>query len=212
VIAYTDKLSWYVARSSAMVAWVVITVAMLWGLILSSKAVRRRGVPAWLLGLHRYLGTLSIVFVGLHLLGLVGDNWVHYGWRELFVPMASRYRPGAVAWGIVGLYVLAAIQISSWLKNRLPRWFWHGVHLTSFPMFGIATLHALQSGTDVGNRVVHWGGLVGIAMVITLALFRVAWRGRRPPRRRLTLVRTRTGQAHVPDGGDALVGAISARR
>ena len=63
MIAVTDKLAWYVARSSGIVAWATVTASILWGLTLSSRLVRKRGVPAWLLDLHRYLGTLSLVFV-----------------------------------------------------------------------------------------------------------------------------------------------------
>ena len=67
MIAVTDKLAWYVARSSGIVAWATVTASILWGLTLSSRLVRKRGVPAWLLDLHRYLGTLSLVFVVVHL-------------------------------------------------------------------------------------------------------------------------------------------------
>ena len=58
MIAVTTKLAWYVARSSGIVAWATVTASILWGLTLSSRLVRKRGVPAWLLDLHRYLGTL----------------------------------------------------------------------------------------------------------------------------------------------------------
>jgi hypothetical protein len=83
MIGVTDKLAWYVARSSGIVSWATITASIIWGLTLSSRLVRKRGVPAWLLDLHRYLGTLSLVFVGIHLLGLWADNFVYFGWREM---------------------------------------------------------------------------------------------------------------------------------
>ena len=82
MIAVTDKLAWYVARSSGIVAWATVTASILWGLTLSSRLVRKRGVPAWLLDLHRYLGTLSLVFVLIHLGGLWADNFVYFGWRN----------------------------------------------------------------------------------------------------------------------------------
>ena len=88
MIAVTEKLAWYVARSSGIVAWATVTASILWGLTLSSRLVRKRGVPAWLLDLHRFLGTLSVVFVVVHLFGLWADNFVYFGWRELFIPDA----------------------------------------------------------------------------------------------------------------------------
>ena len=55
MIGFDEKLSWYVARSSGLVAWALVTASIVWGLALSSRLIRRRGVPAWLLALHRYL-------------------------------------------------------------------------------------------------------------------------------------------------------------
>ena len=43
------------------------------------------------------------------------------GPAELFVPLASAWKPGAVAWGVVALYLLLAIEITSLLQRRIPR-------------------------------------------------------------------------------------------
>ena len=115
-----SQLSWYAARASGLVAWAVVTLSILWGLALSTRLVRRKGVPAWLLDLHKFLGTLSLVFVGVHVVALWADNFVYFGPRELFVPFASPWRTGAVAWGIAATYLLVAIQLTSWTMKRLP--------------------------------------------------------------------------------------------
>lgn len=188
ILALNEKLSWYVSRSSGMIAWALVTASILWGVALSSRLVRRRGIPAWLLDLHRYLGTLSIVFTSLHLVGLVGDNYVHFGWSELFVPMASPWQPGNVAWGIAGFYLLVAIQLTSWTMRRLPRRVWHGIHLTRIVMFVAATVHGLRSGTDRDNRVLLWLALTGCALVVLVLGFRIATLGNRH-RGRLETVR-----------------------
>lgn len=174
------KLSWYLARSSGMVAWCVVSAGMAWGLLLSSRRVRRRGGPAWQLDLHRFLGTLSLVFTAVHLAAIVADNFVHFGWTDLTVPMASDWRPGAVAWGIVATYLLAAVQITSWLLPRLPRKVWHAVHLGSFGLFAAATAHGFTAGTDAGSLAVQWGaGTLG-ALVggMTIQRLRSARRAR----------------------------------
>ena len=182
MIAFDDKLSWYVARSSGLIAWALVTASIVWGLALSSRLIRRRGVPAWLLALHRYLGTLSIVFIAVHLLALVADNYVPYGWKDLFVPMATKWRPGATAWGIAGFYLLVAIQITSWLMRFLPRRVWHAVHLSSFGLFVAGTVHGFQAGADMSNRLILWSGMVAIVLVVTLVVFRIAHRGEQPRR------------------------------
>ena len=127
------KLSWYVSRASGIVAWMLLTASVIWGLLLSARILNRSTAPGWLLDLHRYLGALSIVLTGVHIAGLVGDNWLHVGWGDVLVPMYSRYRPGAVALGVVSLYLLVAIEITSLLKSRLPRRLWRSTHYLSFP-------------------------------------------------------------------------------
>ena len=187
MLAVTEQLSWYVARSSGMIAWALVTASILWGLALSGRLVRRRGVPAWLLGLHRYLGTLSVIFVVIHLLALVADNYVYFGWAEMFVPLATDWRPVPTAWGIAAFYLLVAIQVTSWMMRRMPRRVWHTIHLSSFGLFVTGTVHGFQSGADRPNRLVQWSALVGITLVVTLVLFRLFTlserRGRRHSRR-----------------------------
>jgi predicted ferric reductase len=179
------KLSWYAARASGLIAWAVVTLSILWGLALSTRLIRRKGVPAWLLDLHKFLGTLSIVFVAVHVLALWADNFVYFGPRELFVPFASSWRPVAVAWGIAATYLLVAIQITSWMMKRLPRRLWHSVHLVSIPMFVLATVHGFSSGADNKNLVVQWLALTGGLLVFLLVAFRLL-----APRRRTRRVLT----------------------
>ena len=169
----SSKLTWYAARSSGLVAWAVVTASIVWGLAVSTRIIRKKGVPAWCLDLHKFLGTLSIVFVAVHLLALWADNFTYFGPRELFVPMASAWRPGAVAWGVVALYLLVAIQLTSWTMRKLPRRVWHAVHLTSFPMFAFATVHAFTTGADNTNMAVQWVALTGGLFVIFLTNFRL---------------------------------------
>jgi predicted ferric reductase len=171
--ALNPQLSWYAARASGLIAWSVVTLSILWGLALSTRLVRRKGIPAWLLDLHKFLGTLSVVFVAVHLLALWADNYVYFGPREMLVPFASAWRPGAVAWGIAATYLLVAIQLTSWTMRRLPRRLWHAVHVTSIPMFVLSTVHGFTSGADNTNLAVEWVALTGGLLVFFLVTFRV---------------------------------------
>jgi len=174
IVALNGQLSWYAARASGLVAWAVVTLSLVWGLTLSTRIVRRKGVPAWLLDLHKFLGTLSIVFVAVHVLALWADNYVYFGPRELFVPFAASWRPSAVAWGIAATYLLVAIQLTSWAMNRMPRRIWHGVHVLSIPMFAMATVHGFTAGADARNVAVQWiatTGAVAVCLLVTLRMW-----------------------------------------
>ncbi len=103
----TSQLWWYTARAGGLVAWALLSASVLWGLSLSTRALGKRPRPNWLLDLHRFLGGAAVVFTGIHVLSLMLDSYVHFGLVEVLVPFASQLAPGAVAWGIAGLYLLA---------------------------------------------------------------------------------------------------------
>jgi hypothetical protein len=172
----TPQLWWYVARASGLTAYALATSSVLLGLAFSARAVRRRGAPAWMNDLHRFLGFLTVVFTAVHLLGLWADSYVHFGPSELFVPMASTWNPGAVAWGVVAAYLLVAIELTSWARRWLSRRLWHTVHLSSIGLFALATVHAVQAGTDTGTVALAWTFVGSVLLVGFLVMYRVLTR------------------------------------
>jgi DMSO/TMAO reductase YedYZ heme-binding membrane subunit len=180
-----NQVWWYTARAGGLVSWGLATASVIWGLLLSGR-LGRKPKPAWVLDLHRFLGGLTVVFVGVHMLGLWLDSFVQFGPAELFVPFASAWKPGPVAWGIVAMYLLVAIEVTSLLQRRIPRRVWHAIHLTSFGLFGFATIHALTAGTDATTTPVRVFALISTVVVVNLTVFRVLSRraGRAPARGR----------------------------
>lgn len=158
------NLSWLVARSSGIVAWALIVASAAWGLLLATRVLGRKASPAWLLSLHRFLGVLAVVFTALHVVAIVADDYVDFGITEVLVPFTSSWEPFAVALGIVGMYLLAAVQITSQLRNRMSSRAWRRVHLLSYALLATTTVHALLAGTDT-NALVP----TGVAVVIGAA-------------------------------------------
>jgi predicted ferric reductase len=167
-----EKAAWYLARSSGWVAFVLLAVTVVWGILGVSRLIERRGLPRWLLAVHRHVALLTVVFTGVHLAALVADNYSHIAWKEILLPMAIDYRPGAVAWGIVAMYLLVAVQVSSWLRHRLPTRVWRGIHLLSYPALWFVAVHGLQAGTDVKHLAVRVGAMAVIAIVSFITLMR----------------------------------------
>jgi predicted ferric reductase len=174
-----EKVWWYLARASGLAAWALLLVAVLWGLLLSTRLLQDKRRPAWLLDLHRWLGGLAVSFTGIHVIGLVADSYEHFGWKEILVPYASEWRPAAVAWGVVGLYLLLAVQITSLLMRRLPRQLWKRVHYLSFFLLFIATMHSALAGTDTSSIWYRTASAIVISATLVVSLYRFL-AGRRP--------------------------------
>ena len=171
--AMDPRVWWWLTRASGIVAWAVVAAAVVWGLLASTRLIRKRGVPAWILDLHRYLGTLTIVFVVVHVGAIYLDSFVKFTPMQLFVPFKAGWRPHAVAWGIIATYLLLAIQITSWLMRRLPRKLWHRVHVLSLPMLVMATVHGFLAGTDRSNQAVQLGAFATLIVVLFLLTTRL---------------------------------------
>jgi predicted ferric reductase len=181
-----EQTWWFVARATGYVAWALVATSVISGLLLSTRLTNGRPTPAWILDLHRFLAAASVTFTGLHLVGLVADNYIHFGAADLLVPFASSWKTGAVALGVVALYLLAAIEISSLYMRRLPRRLWRIVHLTSYVLFWLATFHLITAGTDASNPVSRVATALTMVTVVFLTLVRaLSGRGaRRQPSRR----------------------------
>ena len=103
------------------------------------------------------------------------------------MPLASSWHPVAVAWGIVAMYLLLAVELTSLGRRRVPRRAWRVVHTLSFPTFVLATVHGLTAGTDRGNlvwQVTLWSTAAAVVFLTVVRLLQVAEQPHRLDRRR----------------------------
>ena len=164
---------WYVVRASGVVAWLMLTASVLWGIVLSTKAFPEHRRPAWLLDLHRWLGGLTVGFVAIHLLALVADSYTTFTLADLAIPYASDWKPGAVALGVIAAWTLIIVEATSLAMKRLPRKVWRGIHLGSYVTFWLATGHAAFAGTDRSQVLYQATAVVSITVVAWALIYRL---------------------------------------
>lgn len=171
-----SKIPWYVARASGIVAWALIVTTIVWGLLVATRVLGRRPTPAWLLSLHRFLGALTVAFVGVHVAAIVLDTYTDFGIVEVLVPFTRSWHPLAVAWGIVGMYLLAAIEVTSLLRHRMSNRVWHAIHLLSYFLFALTTIHMLTAGTDVKTIIASSAAVLAGTAVVFGSAAMYLWR------------------------------------
>ena len=93
-----EQLWWHVSRATGVVAWGLLAISVLWGLFVSARLVKKKGVPAWSTEVHRFAAALAVVFTLGHLGSLIADNYIHFTLKDLVVPFASEYKTGPIAW------------------------------------------------------------------------------------------------------------------
>ncbi len=169
----SGQIWWYATRAAGLMTWATAMASIVLGLCMSSKLLGRKPGFPWLLDLHRYLSGLSVAFLGLHLVTLWADSYVEFTVIDMTVPFASEWKPLPVAWGVVAMWLMLGIEGSSLIKDHIPKKWWHGIHLSSYGVAVMGTIHAVQAGSDTGNLIIQIVGAMTLMLVLGLTVMRV---------------------------------------
>lgn len=174
---------WYITRAAGLVASVSLVILLLSGIgFMTGKSFRLlEPLTAW--ATHRALGIVFGVSVLIHIIPLLFDTYVPFTLAQLLLPFVSGYKPVSVAglhlgslWvalGVLALYGVIAIILSSLLwVDKKPR-VWKFFHFLTYLVMIFVFFHALYLGTDLvsGPLKIVWivfGSLVAIAIVYRL--------------------------------------------
>ena len=166
-------LEWYTARASGIVAFVLLTLAVVAGLTLSGRA-RFRAWPRFAVeDVHGYLGILSGWFIAIHGLALLVDGYLPFSPTQVLVPFTASYRPVATAAGVVSAELLAALALTNRLRKQIGHRLWRRAHYLSFVVWVLALGHGLFGGSDSDAAWAMSMYLASTALVSALLVWRV---------------------------------------
>ncbi|MEA2675777.1 MAG: methionine sulfoxide reductase heme-binding subunit [Chloroflexota bacterium] len=168
----SDQILWFASRGSGVVSLILSTAVVCLGLLTVARW-ERPGWPRFLtVELHRRIALLSIVFLAIHIVTAILDPYTSLGVLAAIVPLASSYRPLAVALGVVSVDLTLAVIVTSLLRERIGPRLWRAVHWLAYGAWPLALLHGLTSGTDA---YAPWMlGIQGLCLVAVGAT--LAWR------------------------------------
>ncbi|NQW20303.1 MAG: ferric reductase-like transmembrane domain-containing protein [Chloroflexi bacterium] len=186
VVLFFDngQLAWIVVRASGYVAILLMVVSMAVGIVSSTKSAKRQVHSADIFEAHRISGYLTLVALVIHGMGLLADNYINIGFKEILVPGASPYRPIPVGIGVIAAYMAVAVTFSFDLKNRLGLTLWRWVHMLSFPLLVFSLVHGILAGTDtptLASQMFYYA--CGIT-VLSMTFYRILSPRRRPATRK----------------------------
>lgn len=176
---------WYLARASGLVAAVALVMLMVSGVGQVTGFTYRLLEPLTAWASHRALGIVFGVSVVLHTGSLLFDHFLPFSLGQLLVPWLSNYKPATVfglhlgslwlALGILALYLVGIIIITSlvWIDKKPHIWKW--LHLLSYIVMFFVFVHALYLGTDVAHGWLRIMWLASAGGIVWLGLHRV-WR------------------------------------
>ncbi len=143
-----DQVLWFSTRGAGIVSLLLSTIVVCLGF----ATVARWQAPGWprflTVELHRSIALVSVVFVAIHVVTAILDPFTSLGVLAAVVPLASSYRPLAVALGVISIDLLGAVIITSLVRERIGHRLWRSVHWLAWAAWPMAILHSLTAGSD----------------------------------------------------------------
>jgi len=176
-----DQILWFAARGAGIVSLLLATAVVCLGL-LTAVRFERSGWPRFLtVELHRSIALISVIFVAIHVVAAVLDPFTSLGILAAIVPLASSYRPLDVAFGIISVYLVLAVLLSSLIRDRLNQRAWRAIHWLAYAAWPMAVLHSITAGSDAFAPWMLALVAVCVVTVIGVLIWRwsVVWPGRR---------------------------------
>ena len=172
--ASSSPILWYLTRTTAVAAYVTLTIAVMLGML---RGVARGSGErlSWVMDeLHQVLATTFAGLVVLHLLTLFFDPYLPFSLPNLLLPIGEPYRPLAVTLGVLALYTMVVVLGSTWIRRFIPYRSWRIIHYASFATFVLVTLHGLLAGSDASEpwmRAIYAGASAAVAFLAVMRYF-----------------------------------------
>ncbi len=174
IMAAGPSLYWYLTRSTGAVAMLLLSAAVVLGVV----DVRRWSTPRWprfvLDALHRNVSLLAMIFLALHILTSVLDSFAPISLIDAVVPFAGSYRPFWLGLGAIAFDLLIAVTITSLLRQRMGYASWRAVHWLTYASWPIALLHGFGTGSDVRSTWLLALSVACLLAVLAAVIVRVA--------------------------------------
>ena len=172
--AAAPKALWYLTRGTGVVTLLLLTAAVVLGIVTSVRWASPRWPRFVLEWLHRNVSLVVLVFLAVHVGTAVIDAFAPLRWIDAVIPFRSAYRPLWVGFGALALDLLVAVAVTSLLRVRLGYGAWRAVHWAAYACWPLALLHGLGTGSDARQPWMLAVGAVAVISVVAAAVWRSA--------------------------------------
>jgi methionine sulfoxide reductase heme-binding subunit len=166
-------LWWLVSDASGVVALALISLAVLLGLAMATKTVKRPSLRRASARLHQQIALAALAAITVHGLALLGDRWLKPGWGGITIPFALKYRPTFTGVGIIAGYLAMSLGLSFYLRRRIGARRWRTVHRATVLVWLLAVVHVLGAGSDASKLWLRAVVLAPVAPIVYLLVVRI---------------------------------------
>ncbi|MFC1722465.1 ferric reductase-like transmembrane domain-containing protein, partial [Patescibacteria group bacterium] len=185
MLEWEDPLAWYISRVSGIVAFILLSLVVAFGLVQTSRALVKIRIMGVLTAqeVHRMIAWSGIFMVILHFGALMFDEYFQINFTEIIIPFVLKRdftsTQGydfnlAVAFGIISFYTILLLIITSEMRQKIVSMkAWRTIHYVSFVGYLLFIVHGFMAGSDSEEpwmKALYIGSLV---LNISLLLARI---------------------------------------
>lgn len=173
------SLYWYLTRATGAVSLLLLTLAIVLGVVDVERWSSPR-LPRFVLdSLHRNVSLLALAFVVVHIITSVLDSFASISIADAVIPFVGSYRPFWLGLGAVAFDLFLAVIVTSLLRARMGFSTWRAVHWLTYASWPIALVHGFGTGSDANSGWLLVLSIICIAVVAIAVLTRVlvGWPG-----------------------------------
>jgi predicted ferric reductase len=170
---------WYLTRSTGTMALILLTLAVVLGVIDVERYATAR-LPRFVVdGMHRTVSLLAVAFLLLHIVTAALDSFASVPLIDAVVPFVGSYRPVWLGLGAASFDLVLAVVITSLVRRRLGYRAWRATHWLAYASWPIALLHGLGTGSDVkaGWMIAISGGCLAAVLFAVCVRAALGWPG-----------------------------------
>ncbi len=143
--------AWYVARVTGLLSFFLLYVVMFLGLSIRTPLLNKLISPIFSLNIHTWLSVQAIILVLVHGGALLFDEYLQFSWIDVLVPFANKTYGLTLAFGILTMYLMLVLVVSSYLRKFINYKVWRITHFLNIPLYAMAVYHGLYLGTDLAD-------------------------------------------------------------
>lgn len=148
--------AWYVTRASGLIAFLLLFLDMFFGLAIRLPFFQRLISPRWSFSAHAFLAVQALFFALIHGFSQLFDKYTGFGWADILLPLVADKYTVPVAWGIIALYIMILLTVTSFGRKFLGNRLWRTAHYLNMVLFVATIVHALTLGTDMQSGAIRW--------------------------------------------------------
>lgn len=147
LLTSTDKHFWYLSRASGVIAYTLFWLAVIFGLLLSTRLGKRFNASR-VFALHQYLSLIAVGFAAFHAGILLADNFLNLNLWQVLMPFGFQTERVGVALGQLGFWFLFICAFSFYIKKYIGQSAWRWLHFLTFMAYMFISIHVFMVGSD----------------------------------------------------------------